>query len=968
MLTLSARPRLPFLLRIASTACAAICITTVAATSTPAIAARATAGADMAAQGTSRPAASQITQPCGNAGTPGQVQHVIWIWMENESYANVIGNSNAPYQTSLAKQCGTPTNFHNESHGSLNNYIAATSGQNILGTSFINDCTPNPSANYCVNSGPSIFSETQGAGETWRSYAEDMPSNCYQGTSGNYIAQHNPAVYYTSLTTCGQYDVPMGSAVTHTGQFYSDLASGNLPAFSFITPNLVDDSHSSSTATADTWLSQIVPLITGGPNYQSGDTVLFITNDEGIGSDYTLNENCTSQALDASQPSCLIPTIVVAPHVPAGTVDNTFYTHYSMLRTTEELLGLPQLGLAASANSMTSNFNLGAVSGSLAPPSAPTNLTVTATSSGQVDLSWTAAIPGGAAISGYQISRNGTVIDTAASTATTYADATAGPGMTYSYAVSAVDSAGNVSGPSNSVSVTTPAAANLLTNPGFETWSGGLPAGWTTYGAHTTLTHSSDARSGSSSVLIATTTSGYASAGLDDGATPTVDSTVAGTTYTASCWVKASKSIPITVQLAERQHNFTLVSPRVTTTLTVPTTTSWYQLSVSDTATGNGNMMPFYTFTNSTSGGGATFEADDCSLSAGSTTPPPDTTPPSVPTGLSAKAAGSAQVNLTWNAAADNVGVAGYDITRDGVQVGSTTGATSYGDTGLSPGTTYSYAVIAFDAAGNKSAASAGVSVTTPAVATPPSAPANLTASAASASQVNLTWVASAAGSAPIAGYQVTCNGVLLATAAGTTYSDTGASPGTTYTCTVSAIDANGVLSGPSNSVSVTTPAAANLLTNPGFETWSGGLPAGWTTYGAHTTLTHSSDARSGSSSVLIATTTSGYASAGLDDGATPTVDSTVAGTTYTASCWVKASKSIPITVQLAERQHNFTLVSPRVTTTLTVPTTTSWYQLSVSDTATGNGNMMPFYTFTNSTSGGGATFEADDCSLSAAG
>ena len=608
--------RTSFLLRLTAAAGTAICLSTAAIVSAPAVAAQA-AVTDPAAAVTSRPGASPITQACGNPGAPGQAQHVIWIWMENESFGNVIGNPNAPYQTSLAKQCGTPTNFHNESHGSLNNYIAATSGQNVLGTSFINDCTPNPSANYCVNSGPSIFSQAESAGATWRSYAEDMPSNCYRGTSGNYVAQHNPAVYYPSLASCGQYDVPMGSATAHTGQFYNDVASGNLPSFSFVTPNLVDDSHSSGTATADAWLSQIVPLITSGPNYQNGNTVLFVTNDEGVGSDYTLNENCASQALDPSQPSCLIPTIVVAPYVPAGTVDNTFYTHYSMLRTTEELLGLPLLGLAASANSMTSSFDLGAVSGAPTPPSAPANLAASTSGSGQVNLSWTASIPGAAPVSGYQVSRNGAVIATTSGAAVTYTDATASPGVTYNYAVSAVDTAGNVSGPSNTVSVTTPTpgVTNLLANPGFETWSGGLPTGWTTYGAHTTLTQTSDAHSGASSVLIATTTPGSASAGVDDGATPTIYSTTAGTTYTASCWVKASKSIPINIQLAERKHNYTLVSPIVTTTLTVPTTTTWYQLSASDTATGNGNMIPFYTFTNATTGG-ATFQLDDCSLSA----------------------------------------------------------------------------------------------------------------------------------------------------------------------------------------------------------------------------------------------------------------------------------------------------------------------------------------------------------------
>jgi len=114
----------------------------------------------------------------------------------------------------------------------------------------------------------------------------------------------------------------MGSATTETGQFYTDLATGYLPNFSFITPNLIDDAHG-GTAAGDAWLSQIVSLITSSPNYQAGNTVIFITNDEGTGPDYALNENCASQALDASQPSCIIPTIVVAPYVPAGIVDNT---------------------------------------------------------------------------------------------------------------------------------------------------------------------------------------------------------------------------------------------------------------------------------------------------------------------------------------------------------------------------------------------------------------------------------------------------------------------------------------------------------------------------------------------------------------------------------------------------------------------------------------------------------------------
>jgi chitodextrinase len=89
-----------------------------------------------------------------------------------------------------------------------------------------------------------------------------------------------------------------------------------------------------------------------------------------------------------------------------------------------------------------------------------------------------------------------------------------------------------------------------------------------------------------------------------------------------------------------------------------------------------------------------------------------DTTAPTVPTNLSAVAASSTQVNLSWNASTDNVGVQGYQIFRNGAQVG-TTGALTYSDTGLSAATTYSYAVAAFDAAGNVSAASTTASATT---------------------------------------------------------------------------------------------------------------------------------------------------------------------------------------------------------------------------------------------------------------
>lgn len=89
-----------------------------------------------------------------------------------------------------------------------------------------------------------------------------------------------------------------------------------------------------------------------------------------------------------------------------------------------------------------------------------------------------------------------------------------------------------------------------------------------------------------------------------------------------------------------------------------------------------------------------------------------DTQAPTVPTKLSAVAVSSSQINLTWTASTDNVGVTGYNIYRNGAKIATST-STSASDTGLSPSTTYTYTVSAYDAAGNTSAQSTSAGATT---------------------------------------------------------------------------------------------------------------------------------------------------------------------------------------------------------------------------------------------------------------
>ena len=141
-----------------------------------------------------------------------------------------------------------------------------------------------------------------------------------------------------------------------------------------------------------------------------------------------------------------------------------------------------------------------------------------------------------------------------------------------------------------------------------------------------------------------------------------------------------------------------------------------------------------------------------------------DTTPPTVPTGLAATAVSSTQINLSWTASTDNVGVTGYQMFRDGVQI-ATVATTTYTDSGRTPSTTYQYTVRATDAASNLSALTAAVPATTPAAAdtTPPTVPTGLAATAVSSTQINLSWTAST-DNVGVTGYQVFRDGVQIAT------------------------------------------------------------------------------------------------------------------------------------------------------------------------------------------------------------
>src|SRR6266850_2455260 len=191
------------------------------------------------------------------------------------------------------------------------------------------------------------------------------------------------------------------------------------------------------------------------------------------------------------------------------------------------------------------------------------------------------------------------------------------------------------------------------------------------------------------------------------------------------------------------------------------------------------------------------------------TLPLPDTTAPSAPTGLLASAVSSSQINLSWTASTNNVGVTGYRIYRAGALLATTGVVIGYQNTGLSASTTYSYTVQAFDAAGNASAQSAlAIAITQAAPDTQaPSVPTGLTGTAVSPTQINLSWNPSTDNVAVVS-YQVYLHNVMIADTTATSFQHTGLTPSTTYNYRVSAADAVPNYSAwTAVPVSVTTPA-----------------------------------------------------------------------------------------------------------------------------------------------------------------
>jgi hypothetical protein len=274
---------------------------------------------------------------CGSAAAPpAHYEHVVIFAFENRTWPKVgLGFSAEimPYLHSLAAQCSYFSDWTetNTAQNSLNQYVGETSGVNNAST--VNDCNPGPA---CQSTDENIFRQVRLAGGTARNYVDGASAGC--SADGN-AAKHVPALYYF-----GTYDDATGSHHDHDFcddevRPYDELDLDHLPTYAFITPDLRHDGHDCGDATVDAWASSNVQRVLDSAAYKAGTVAVFVWYDE-------------------DHP---VPNLTVAPTSHRGNLtDVGVASHAALLRTIEDLLGLPvlQQGQVPAAMNLRSRLGL----------------------------------------------------------------------------------------------------------------------------------------------------------------------------------------------------------------------------------------------------------------------------------------------------------------------------------------------------------------------------------------------------------------------------------------------------------------------------------------------------------------------------------------------------------------------------------------------------------------------------------
>ena len=320
---------------------------------------------------------AQPTQGASQWRSPGS-KHVFVIMMENTQYKALLSPSNrhTKFIQQLAATNGLATRYFGVTHVSLPNYIAATSGSNWGSNS--DDTAQAPLFNH-----QNLVDQFEAAHVSWKAYMENLPfpgDLTDQTPDGLYVRKHDPFLMYPDV-----YQNPArADNVVPLTQLSTDLATGRVPQFTWITPNICNDMHGGATACpfpssptspaqaklfkdGNAFLQKWVGLITHSKAW-TGRSAIFITWDEGGFNDESpfgpldIRGGPDSPILPATPADPTtggggdlfggtvyggghVPMIVVARGV-GHRVDSVRADHYSLLQTIEQNFRLPLLGNA----------------------------------------------------------------------------------------------------------------------------------------------------------------------------------------------------------------------------------------------------------------------------------------------------------------------------------------------------------------------------------------------------------------------------------------------------------------------------------------------------------------------------------------------------------------------------------------------------------------------------------------------
>ena len=310
--------------------------------------------------------------------SPSYSNHIVFIILENHPLSSVTCSGCAPYMMSLGNLYANSTNYvgpvSSTWNPSLPNYLGLVSGQTWGCTS---DPPPNSggcaTAPWTCSSPCNIIDRFSKAGVSWKGYMEGMPAadicNSNGGSDGGtaYVAHHNPFVYFGNIvnnsTRCSLV-VPSGlsggatscgTSVTTSviSSLVSDL-NGTAPHFSWVTPNVIDDSHDCSMQQADSWLSVVVPAILTTKTFETDlSATVMITLDEPTTGTYGTTP---------------VYFVVAGPGAKLHYSSSTKFTHLNWLATIESNWSLSCLVSVNDCGSILMSEFLTAI---VPPPSAP---------------------------------------------------------------------------------------------------------------------------------------------------------------------------------------------------------------------------------------------------------------------------------------------------------------------------------------------------------------------------------------------------------------------------------------------------------------------------------------------------------------------------------------------------------------------------------------------------------------------